>query len=216
MQQRQEQMNQRPARVYGIPPWNPPTAMESYCILFEAFSPKECQDMIDLAELLEFKKGTVGNNHTDDKIRNSNITWITDDPSQPALDARRYMIDRAIATISRVNGEKFDMDLDHFESLQFTRYDLNQHYDWHVDVHEGQPMNSHRKLSMVIGLTDPDSYEGGDLLLNLGGNPDTPMTLRVPLGGAVFFYSHIPHKVTPVTKGSRATLVTWAMGPRIR
>lgn len=199
---------------YMIPPYVP--AMESYCILFEAFSAKECQDIREMAALLEFQKGTVGSGTQDDKVRDSDLTWINDDPNLPGLDVRRFAIDRTIHTLSRVNGEKFDMDLDFFDALQYTKYALNQHYDWHVDVHEGERVAAHRKLSMSVMLTGPDEYEGGDLQLVLGGNPDRALVLRPPLGAAVIFYSHIPHRVTPVTKGDRASMVTWACGPRIR
>ncbi len=119
-------------------------------------------------------------------------------------------------TLSRVNGEKFGMDLDFFEGLQYTKYALDQHYDWHVDVHEGERVPAHRKLSISVMLTGPEDYEGGEFLLSLSGNQDKPLALRPEIGAAVVFYSHIAHKVAPVTKGDRISMVTWACGPRVR
>lgn len=70
-------------------------------------------------------------------------------------------------------------------------------------------MPHNRKLSMVIQLSDPSEYEGGELLLHLGNNPTR---IERKKGLAVFFPSYILHEVTPVTKGERYSLVAWVHG----
>jgi len=216
---------------YGIPVRVFPYV--SHCELFNAFGNgwavekegepavynadrDECKKIIELGEMLVFQSGSVGNNQQNKEVRDSDVAWINDDPNLQALDERRWLIGRVADTMAMVNRDKFQMDLDHFYPMQFTKYGLNQHYDWHVDVHEGKEDNEQRKLSAVLFLTGPDEYEGGELELNIGGNPDTPLRLRPPAGTVVFFYSHVPHRVLPVTSGNRATVVVWGLGPKIR
>jgi PKHD-type hydroxylase len=176
----------------------------------------ECLKIKELGELMVFQAGSVGNNEQNKDVRDSQVAWINDDPNLQNLDDRRWLLQRIADTIGMVNRDKFQLDLDHFFPMQFTKYGLNQHYDWHVDVHEGAESNEHRKLSAVLMLTDPSEYEGGELELNIGGNPDNCLRLKPPAGTVVFFYSHIPHRVLPVTKGDRASLVIWALGPKVR
>jgi PKHD-type hydroxylase len=206
-------MNQ-PVR-YGIP--NRTFPYVSHCQLFNAFNPEECKKILELGELMVFHAGSVGNNVVDSKVRDSDVAWINDDPnpSLPDLDMRRWLIQRMADTVGMVNRDKFQMLLDSFYPMQFTKYGLNQHYDWHVDVHEDLESNEHRKLSAVLMLTAPEDYEGGELELNIGGNPDTPLVLKPPVGTVVFFYSHVPHRVKPVTSGNRASLVVWGLGPKV-
>jgi PKHD-type hydroxylase len=199
---------------YGIPQRVFPYA--SHCELFNAFNPEECLKIKELGELLVFRVGSVGNNQENLEVRDSSIAWINDDPNQENLDERRWLISRMADTFAMVNRDKFQMDLDHFYPMQFTKYGLNQKYNWHVDVNEGLESNEQRKLSAVLFLTGPEEYEGGELELNIGGNPDEPLRLRPPAGTVVFFYAHVPHRVLPVISGERATVVVWGLGPKIR
>jgi PKHD-type hydroxylase len=65
-----------------------------------------------------------------------------------------------------------------------------------------------RKLSLVTFLTPPEDYEGGDLCFMDGGQP-----LRLPQGATVIFPSYLMHKVKPLTRGNRSTMVSWVHGP---
>lgn len=224
-------MNYNPR--YPIPQLGFP--IESYCELFGAFgngmvkdSPDaepvykvehdEVKKILELGDLLTFDAGRVGSNIMVKETRDSTIAWIDDNPQAQALEMRQWLINRMQNIVAKVNRDKFQMDLDFFHPLQYTTYALNQHYDWHVDTHEGMESDAQRKLSCVVMLTDPDEYEGGELELNLGGNAEDGKTklLKPPKGTAVFFYSHVPHRVRPVTKGKRVSLVLWAMGPKPR
>jgi PKHD-type hydroxylase len=70
-----------------------------------------------------------------------------------------------------------------------------------------------RKLSFSVMLTDPEEYEGGELLLKIDSFPITPPNKK---GTVIFFPSYVLHEVTPVTKGTRKTLVGWVLGPKFR
>jgi PKHD-type hydroxylase len=72
---------------------------------------------------------------------------------------------------------------------------------------------SNRKLSCVVQLSDPSDYEGGELQMNSGAQ-----IISVPRekGLVTFFSSFVLHRVTPVTKGVRKSLVAWISGPNLR
>ena len=63
-----------------------------------------------------------------------------------------------------------------------------------------------RKISMSLVLSDPDEYEGGQLEI-WGKSIDV-----YKKGSIIFFPSWMPHRVTPVTKGTRYSLVMWFIG----
>ena len=171
---------------------------------------------LTLGDNLVFAAGGVGSNVVLKKTRDSTVAWVDDNPNAPNHQERMEIIQAVTGMFAKVNRDKFQMDLDGFEPVQYTAYNLNQHYDWHTDTHEGMESDAHRKLSVVVFLTNPDEYEGGELELNLNGNPEDTKLLRPAAGTAVFFYSHVPHRVRPVTSGKRRTLVAWALGPKLR
>jgi PKHD-type hydroxylase len=97
------------------------------------------------------------------------------------------------------------------EGAQYTTYYApNGHYGWHVDMGENTP---NRKLSVVVQLSDPSEYEGGDLEIWRGGNPVVEIKNK---GAACIFPSWEMHRVTEVTSGVRKSLVIWASGPAFR
>ena len=72
---------------------------------------------------------------------------------------------------------------------------------------------SRRKISITVQLSDPSEYEGGDLQIKINaGQSDTPKGL----GNVVIFPSYLLHRVTPVTKGLRRSLVLWITGPAFK
>lgn len=78
---------------------------------------------------------------------------------------------RIIDLVADVNRNVFDFSLTEFaEDAQIACYagDLRGHYDWHSDVGASE-VARRRKLTMVIQLSDPDQYEGGQLQLNPAG-----------------------------------------------
>jgi hypothetical protein len=73
-----------------------------------------------------------------------------------------------------------------------------------------------RKISMTVNLSDPKEYEGGNLKLDLGphvkGERYKVFDDIRPQGSAIFFPSFTYHCVTPVTSGTRYSLVLWYLG----
>jgi PKHD-type hydroxylase len=99
------------------------------------------------------------------------------------------------------------------EDTQLGRYKSidNGHYDWHIDCFP--PVNGvQRKLSISILLSDPSTFEGGELQFK-GVEDQKVLTTQ---GSIIVFPSFIEHRVTPVTKGVRYSAVTWVNGPAFK
>jgi len=140
--------------------------------------------------------------------RRSFTSWI-----QP--NEHTAWIYQKLTSLVLENNEKFfNFDLTMLENLQFTYYNSSEEgcYKAHVDPNVwGLPHN--RKLSLVVQLSDPSEYEGGDLLLH---DSHEPTVIRKERGMVVCFPSYTLHEVTPVTKGERYSLVAWVHGPKLR
>ena len=149
------------------------------------------------------------------KKRDSNIVWLND----------RWIykeIQPFIHQANRLAGWNFDWD--YSEACQFTKYKLNQFYDWHCDSWEAPYANPDnkdtngkiRKLSVTCSLSDPKDYEGGELEFQFRNQDDpTPKKKCVeilPRGSICVFPSFVWHEVKPVTKGIRYSLVIWSLG----
>ena len=95
---------------------------------------------------------------------------------------------------------------------QFTQYSKQKHYDWHTDSSlEFSQEPPVRKISMGILLNDPKDFKGGEFQLI-----DSKKTLPLKQGYAVFFASFVAHRVLPVKKGIRISMVLWFGGPSLK
>lgn len=174
------------------------------------FTPKECEAIIKLGRSLEKEEGKIGESDEstkDSSIRKSKVSWIGWNQDSDWIFQRLYE-----ATL-RINKQYFQFDLSgFFEKIQFTEYDApDGHYTWHEDSGVGELSN--RKLSIVVQLSDPKDYKGGELQFFVSGGEKS---LEKAKGGAVFFPSYMPHRVTSITKGKRYSLVVWVSGPPFR
>ena len=174
-----------------------------------ALSDEDCDYILDKAKEEETIAGTTFNG--EDNIRRSNIKWINDE-----------LIHSTIWKLgNRVNSAGFGFDLYHsINDIQFTEYSHTDKgtYNWHVDSHFGENSNDYsvRKLSIIIQLTDPSEYDGGDIQLNIAHKPEELGQIVKLRGTLIAFPSFILHKITPITKGTRNSLVSWFEGPSWR
>jgi PKHD-type hydroxylase len=204
-------MNHVNPKVFEIPQLH--IDLEDLVVWSNGFTGEDIDNIIALGELADFQKGSIGggtpqNPKIDTDIRNTEIAWIEPNPKS------EWLYERIKQFVARINHDKYQFDLYTIQALQYGKYKPGGHYTWHVD--SGRNINVHRKLSFILGLSEPDSYEGGELLLNLSGNADNSHELKIRRGDLIAFPSYIPHKVNPVTSGERLTLVTWATGPKFR
>ena len=181
-----------------------------YAVQNNAFSEDEIAKIRFLEKIIKFGDGAVvgskGSN-TSSKERDCKISFLTLDENTD------WIYQRMAAHVSRVNYDKFMENIRHIAPIQYTIYKKEQHYNWHHDViNHWSPYT--RKISGVLMLSDPDEYEGGDLEMIVNGNPSEPEILKLKKGEIVWFCPNFPHKVHPVTKGTRRTLVFWVEGDR--
>ena len=182
------------------------------------FSERQCDRILDHAAGLVTDDGHVGDGlaevHHDAEIRRSRVAWI------PADDASGWIHDKLAAIAGRAN-RSYGFDLIGFtEELQFTEYrGAGSSYTWHQDGLDGDL--AVRKLSMVVQLSDPDDYDGGELeFFGLDGDePDIASDRRTLMrrrGTVVVFPAFEHHRVTPLLSGIRRSLVCWIGGPPFR
>tara|TARA_B100000424_G_scaffold271676_1_gene275748 strand:+ start:3356 stop:3967 length:612 start_codon:yes stop_codon:yes gene_type:complete len=149
------------------------------------------------------------------KIRDSNVSWIGDVWLKKLL---KPYVDRA----NQKAGWNFN--LNDSEDCQFTIYNQGQYYAWHTDADEKLYENKEwkglmRKLSVTVSLSNPEDYEGGLLEFDLRniGEINTSNIIKckeiLPRGSIVVFPSYTWHRVSPVTSGTRLSLVQWNLGP---
>ena len=165
------------------------------------FTPKLCQEIMDLNKTLEKKKGTIDNEKRADNFRKSTISWIDFDKMQPMYDDINIFI-------QKINRNYFGFEnIQMTERAQLAEYSKGGFYGWHtdtsLDMDKEPPV---RKLSMTLLLNDPSEFEGGDL--QIANRTMTPMKR----GHAAIFASFLQHQITPVTRGLRKSLVMWFGG----
>lgn len=167
------------------------------------FSSEEVNLIIKNSKNYESQKATIIGEDDQNSIRKSNIKWL------PVNDEWNWVYDRLANQITEANNTLWQFNLHTIiDNIQFTEYEGNGgHYDWHLDI--GPRSINHRKVSVVVQLSNPEDYIGGDLELHPGSH-----SFAVPRakGAVVVFPSFLLHRVTPLTSGLRRSLVLWAGG----
>tara|TARA_R110000764_G_scaffold106012_1_gene191718 strand:- start:2953 stop:3585 length:633 start_codon:yes stop_codon:yes gene_type:complete len=151
--------------------------------------------------------------------RNSDVVWLNEGWIYKELQPY-------IHKANKKAGWNFEWDRS--ESCQFTKYKHNQYYDWHCDSwakpydKPNNPDNGKiRKLSMTCQLTDGSEYKGGELEFDFRNyDPNMRDEFKhlkqakeiLPKGSIIVFPSFVYHRVKPVTKGTRYSLVMWNLG----
>ena len=174
------------------------------------FTPKQCQMVINAGRSEPKQNGSVGGREGESQIdtetRTSHISWI---PFSKTPEMYKD-IEKVMKT---TNGNHFGFDgMQITEMAQYTEYPEGGFYDWHIDsdthfAHEP----SVRKISMTLLLSPDNEFEGGDLEIMKEGQ-----AAKLKQGHAIFFASFIRHRVTPVIRGNRKSLVMWFGGTPLR
>jgi len=179
--------------------------------IFNIFSEEECRNVIEKCQKIGINgDGNVTVNQNIES-RSSSIKWINNvdiyNKISPVLEQCNY-------------ESKWNFDIHRIEPLQFTRYEISNYYDWHIDG-TGKPYSDGnefdglvRKMSFTILLTD--NFSGGKFQIEEGlpNSKERIHTIeKLNLGDILIFPSNLPHRVTEVTSGTRYSLVGWCCGP---
>jgi PKHD-type hydroxylase len=161
----------------------------------------------DVSSLPFIDAGTGDNSVQNKSIRSSNIKWVAQE------DKWEWVYAKLMGMALEANKNLWQFDLHSvLDNIQYTEYNAKDdgHYEWHQDF--GAGWLSKRKVSITVQLSDPEEYEGGDLEYWKGGPLEN--IEKAPRGkGVVFIFpSYMMHRVTPVTRGTRKSLVLWVGG----
>ena len=215
--------------------------LKNYYYYFQsALTPRMCDDIVAYGKQHQAemavtggvsKKVETGGKLTKKEIKNiqkkrdSDIVWMND----------KWIYDAVHPYIHEANKKAgWNFEWDWSESCQFTKYGVGQYYGWHCDSWEepyqrkqnedGTYPIDHgkiRKLSVTISLTEPDEYVGGNLEFDFRNQIDWERDKKSkikecteirPRGSIIVFPSFVWHRVAPVTKGVRNSLVVWNLG----
>jgi len=194
-----------------------------------ALTPRFCDDVIAYANAQKESMARTGGYENQqlnkDQVKNmqrkrkSDLVWLNDTWIYKELHPYVHEANK---------NAGWNFEWDRSESCQFTKYKLNQYYDWHCDSWD-KPYDKPdrldygkiRKLSMTCQLTDGSEYEGGELEFDYRNyDPhmrDETQHLKkakeiLPKGSIIVFPSFVWHRVKPVTSGTRYSLVAWHLG----
>ena len=198
--------------ILPIPPRQP--AGQDNLAYWENFlTDSDIDRILALPQWHQATEGEIGKNQqgtVDKTIRSSNISWMHHDQSTADIWAK------ITNTVAEVNRTWFHYDLTGFyEPAQLTMYKSNEqgHYRWHCD-NSVSDCGVPRKLSMSLLLSQEKEFQGGELQVMT--DSDNPGTLEQRRGRAWFFPSYTLHRVTPITQGTRRSLVLWIGGPAFK
>ena len=173
------------------------------------FTPEQCQLIINAGRSEPVQDGQVGGGDkgvVDTKTRTSHISWIP-------FNKMPEMYSTLEQIVNKTNNNHFGFEgVKITEQAQYTEYPAGGFYDWHIDSDiVGMNEPPVRKISMTCLLSHESEFEGGGLELMSDGKIARPKQ-----GQAIFFASYIRHRVIPITKGVRKSLVMWFGGPSFR
>tara|TARA_R110001599_G_scaffold225828_2_gene424871 strand:- start:702 stop:1325 length:624 start_codon:yes stop_codon:yes gene_type:complete len=201
--------------------------LENYYYWFKDAIPKHvCDDIIRYGKQLQDQMAVTGGlgekklnkKEIQDlkKKRDSDIVWLDE----------RWIYNAVHPYIHQANREaNWNFQWDFSEPCQFTKYKKGQYYDWHCDswnkpynVPNAQSNGKQRKLSVTLSLSDEKDYSGGELEFDMRNtDPDKKANTHIlkeirSKGSLVVFPSDVWHRVKPVKRGVRHSLVIWNLG----
>jgi len=182
-----------------------------FCTFYGAkgvFSNEEVEKIKEQGDELTSKKASTFSDQNE-SVRKGKVAWL-----DRYLPKNKWVYSKLEPLIKTANEElwKFDL-LGFWEDCQYTTYvapknkSIGDHYDFHLDFDGGYGVQ--RKISLVVQLSDEKDYEGGELEIKT-----TAKAFRADKekGSVLLFPSYCLHKVYPVTKGKRNSLVLWVSG----
>ena len=146
----------------------------------------------------------------DPSIRKTDVAFLTSDREED--NQVNHLVWHYLQEANKIN---FNYNLEFFQPIQFARYRNGGHYGWHQDSSGASASGEARKLSLTFSLSDPKTYEGGHLEFYRGERPMTEQEKKDirDQGSVIVFDSRDYHRVTPVTQGTRYSVVCWTVGP---
>ena len=192
-----------------------------FYIFPRAVKPNICEQIIQDCKQNILETALVSNldqsPRDDPSIRKTSVHFIKDKDNKVNGLAWHFL--------REANKLQFHYDLTYFQAIQFAEYKDGGFFEWHQDASGIEPNNETRKLSLSLILSDPNTFEGGELQFYNGGKQLEDMgdvtgeQIKKDIaaqGTVVVFDSRDWHRVQPVTKGVRYSIVCWTVGPNFK
>lgn len=187
-----------------------------WCYFKSYLSKEDCNELIETAKMLPTQQARLGDgleSFEESSIRRSKVSFIN------SSDWRfNKLFDTLWKTQIQANLDFFNFHITRLNFVQFAEYDSSYkgEYKEHHDVFWlNDDPEYHRKLSCVIQLSDPSTYDGGNFEITEANPAPDPNELR-DQGSLIFFPSFLRHRANPVTRGTRYSITAWFEGPKWR
>ena len=182
------------------------------------FSHEECDMISNICANLVLGEGGLFSGNDVYQTRKAKTAFINSPDA-----TTQWIYEKFNTLIGYYNDTLFGFDITGYDYFQYAEYDIEGKHNFHMDVALNAPqvidyrINEHfRKLTLVLMLNQQGvDFEGGDFQVNLS-EERLPATVTMNKGSVLLLPSFLLHRVTPVTKGLRKTLVTWVIGPKFR
>lgn len=188
----------------------------SWCYWEKAFSDHEIDQIVEYCTKKQLKKGLTKQPADTDLYRSSKVNFHDYD------EDNKWIFQRLNYVISEINKKYYNFDLRGYDFFQYSEYnsETSDRYDFHVDMISGtncvEDVDRFRKLSVVMLLNEPYiDFEGGHFEITTGHEEEIER-IAMNKGKIILMPSFIVHRVTPVTEGTRKSLVAWVQGPKFK
>lgn len=188
-----------------------------WCYFRQYLSPQECNEIVQNALTIDPQQAVLGvhGTHLDvnTEYRRSLVRFIQKD------DWRFNKLFEVLwKTATQANNDFFNIHISRLDYVQFAEYDESYQGEY-KDHHDVFWLNDdpiyHRKLSGIIQLTDPSTYEGCDLQF-VDTHAFPPANEIREQGTITYFPSFFRHRATPIIRGKRYSIAAWFDGPKWR
>ena len=204
--------------------------LQNYYWYYQSAVPSRiCDEIVKYSKSIQDQMARTGNFNNIKKLnqkqikdlktrRDSDIVWLNE----------RWVYKEIQPYVHQANADAgWNFQWDFSENCQFTQYKKGQYYDWHCDgwdrpyqKQQGDPSNGKiRKLSVTVSLSEGGvENKGGELVFDFRNlDPDKKRNIIkckeiLPKGSLVVFPGFIWHRVCPIKKGTRHSLVMWNLG----
>ena len=169
----------------------------------------QCDKLIQALDTEKLKEGELVGDY-EDSIINKNVRQTLN------IDFHdENLFVKVNNAIKIANEQYFNYDIDSIDTLRFLKYGIGGTYNWHTDY--GRHECSMRKLTAIIQLSNSDDYEGGDFEFGLTDKEGNDLIKgKRSKGCLLVFPSFLSHRVTPIIKGTRYSIITWMEGDTFR
>ena len=192
----------------------PPYSLPHFGIMKDVFEAEEIDRIKFFEKILDFAPAmTTGEQQNNEVHGDYRVAKIA---TMPIDQNTQWLWEKVAHVTAKANYDLFLYNVEFIESIDYIIYDGSNEgrYGAHRDVLTYGYRKYDRKISGIIMLSDPDEYEGGDLLIDLMGdaNKDNWYNAKLEKGDVIFFDSMFTHCVEKITKGNRHVLVFWISG----